>query len=146
SCSKEAFPSACWPRWVCISRTVNRNAWPKNDSNEEQLSIELNSSAGRMAVDDRGRISFDRGGRIVLQSAPAPAFVLTYGVELPAQAVLGVERRCERVVIRYGTPKPGAALSLEAQPTASGFRLHWRGDVGLPAVGVAWSLRPQGPW
>src|SRR4029079_16987969 len=99
-----------------------------------------------MSVDDQGWISFERGGRIVLQSAPAPAFVLTYGVELPAQAVLGFERRGKRVVIRYSTPTPAIELSLEAEPTASGFRLHWRGNVGLPAVGVAWSVRPQSPW
>src|SRR5579859_4415897 len=99
-----------------------------------------------MSVDDQGRITFKRGGRIVLQSAPAPAFALIYGVEHPAQVVLGVERRGERVVIRYGTSTPPIELSLEAEPTASGFRLYWRGDSGAPAVGAAWNLGPHGPW
>jgi hypothetical protein len=110
------------------------------------VSIELNSQAGRMRIDDRGQISFERDGRIMLQSALAPAFVLAYGVALPAHTVLGVERSGERVVLRYGTPNPSITLTLDAAPTASGFRLRWSGDAGLPAVGVAWNLQPQGPW
>jgi myogenesis-regulating glycosidase len=108
--------------------------------------IELNSPAGRMIVDDHGRIRFERGGRIVLQSASAPAFVLTYGVEFPAQAILGVEQRDGRIVLRYRTPNSAIALTLEAEPTPSGFRLHWSGAPEQPAVGVAWDLQPQGPW
>ncbi|HEX9370605.1 MAG TPA: glycoside hydrolase, partial [Roseiflexaceae bacterium] len=110
------------------------------------MSIELSSAAGRMLVDDHGRISFERGGRVVLQSAPAPAFVLSYNVELSAQTVLGVDRRGKRVAVRYGTSNPGAPLTLEAEPTDSGFRLRWSCAPDLPAVGVAWSLQPQAPW
>src|SRR5262245_11663736 len=99
-----------------------------------------------MNIDNHGRITFERAGRAVLQSAPAPAFVLAYGVELSAQAVLGGEELGERILVRYGTANLGTVLTLEADATPAGFRLRWSGDAGLPAVGVAWALRPQGPW
>src|SRR5262245_24050885 len=110
------------------------------------MSVELNSPAGRMRIDDSGQIIFERGGRVLLQSAPAPAFVLTYGVELSTQAVLDVEGRGDGVVVRYGTADLGVVLLLEAAPAPSGFRLRWSGDAGLPAVGVSWNLQPQRPW
>lgn len=110
------------------------------------MTTNLTNSAGTMTIDDKGHISFERGGRIVLQSAPAPAFVLTYGVELSTQSILHVEQHDDSVFIRYGTANPGATLTLHAESTASGFRLRWLGDVGLPAVGCAWSLEPHGPW
>ncbi|MBK9715179.1 MAG: glycoside hydrolase [Kouleothrix sp.] len=97
-----------------------------------------------MIVDDSGRLSFVRGDHVVLESAPA--FVLAYNVELSAQAALSVERSGDRLAIRYGTLDPSVSLELEAEATASGFRLRWSCAPNLPAVGVAWALKPQGPW
>jgi hypothetical protein len=110
------------------------------------MAIELNSPAGRMTVDASGHLSFARGERILIESAPAPAFILIYGVELPTQTVLGIEHTGEHVIIRYGTPNPGAVLTLEAAPTRTGFRLRWSCAPDQPAVGVAWTLQPYGPW
>src|SRR5215210_2538109 len=109
------------------------------------MSIELHSPAGRMIIDAAGRVLFERDGRVVLQSAPAPAFLLLYGIELPAQGLQTVEQAGERATIHYATSDPRFIITLEVSPVASGFRLHWSvpGTSDLAAVGVAWSLQPQ---
>jgi hypothetical protein len=112
------------------------------------MAIELDSPAGRLTIDDQGQIRFMREGRVVLQSAPAPAFVLVHGVQLPVQAVREIEQGAEHVTIQYDTADARFAPSLTVQPTATGFRLYWSLPfiLDLPAVGAAWLLQPEGPW
>src|SRR5690348_10561652 len=110
------------------------------------MPIELTGPAGRMLIDEAGRLRFEHDSAIVLESAREPAFILTYGVELPAQTVLATEQRDTQLVVRYGTPDPRVVLTLEATPTDAGFRLRWTCAADQPAVGVAWNLEAQGPW
>ena len=64
---------------------------------------------------------------------PAPAFVLTYGVELSTQALLDVEGRGEGVVVHYGTADPGTVLLPATQTYSDGEVVRW--DEPTPSSG-----------
>ncbi len=110
------------------------------------MPTELRGPAGRLVIDDAGRLRFERNARVILESAPSPAFGLAYGVEWATTTIATIAERNDSVQVEYFTPQPDLRLSLEVEATDTGFRLLWSAPAALPAMGVAWSLQPQGPW
>jgi myogenesis-regulating glycosidase len=110
--------------------------------------IDLQGPAGRMIIEDDGRIVFEREGRVALQSAPVATFTLLHGVEFPAQGPPRVERRGDGLAATYAVADPRFVVTLRAAPTVGGFRLDWAAPVtaNVPALGVVWRLDPGGPW
>ena len=61
----------------------------------------------------------------MLQSAPAPAFVLVHGVELPGSDRCLERRAHERAGTSATAPPSGDQPDSEGEPTTDGFRLRW---------------------
>ncbi len=106
----------------------------------------LESSKGRLTIGDDGRLLIERGGRVVLRSAPSPAFAAVFGVELPALAPSEVRQEGETRVVIYPTSEPGVTLTLTARVADGGFRLGLSGPPRLPALGLRWELAAGRPW
>lgn len=110
------------------------------------MPLELRSPAGRMVLEDNGRLRFERSARTILQSGSFPAFSLNYGVEISVTSIHSVEQRGDGLHVQFATTDPQVTLTLEAEPAETGFRLLWSAPVLTQALGINWHLRPQGPW
>ncbi|HMQ30585.1 MAG TPA: glycoside hydrolase family 31 protein [Chloroflexaceae bacterium] len=110
------------------------------------MTLALESPKGRLTIGDDGRLTIERGGRVVLRSAASPAFAAVFGIELGALAPAEARREGEALLVRYPTLDPGVSLTLEARVAGGGFRLRWSGQPPLPALGVRWELAAGRPW
>lgn len=110
------------------------------------MQFELRSPAGRLVLDELHQLRFERNGRAVLQSGACLAFVQVYGVEIKVTSVLDAQQEEARLRLRFATARPEWEVLFEAVPTPSGFRLTWSASLAAPTIGIAWALRPHGPW
>ncbi len=110
------------------------------------MTFELNGPAGRLVLAENCQLRFERDGQVVLQSGALPAFVPQYGVELSVIRMVSVLQRGDGFLVEFGTVQPAVTITLEVEPTDSGFRLLWIAPAACPALGVSWNLRPYGPW
>lgn len=98
-----------------------------------------------MVLDENCQIRFERGGRTIVGSGSFAAFGLSYAVESPTTSIARADARDDALVAQFRTTQPELVITLEAEPTDTGFRLLWSAPTVTQALGLNWSLA-QRPW
>src|ERR1051325_918659 len=116
---------------------------PTLQAGQVTLPLEPNGPAGRLFVEADGQLRFERDQRTILQSATSPTFSLGHDTEVEASQVLGSAWHGKSLTVHYETTQPNLCLTLEVEPTETGFRLRWSSPSKLSAIGARWQLSPQ---